>query len=82
MNSYKVTIEKSTVQTRVAEIVVDAENEADAVVLAKYKHLNSWDFGEALKVEKEPVILVIGQGNVVVESLAVEPPAIDAEFQP
>jgi len=76
MNSYKVTIEKSTVETRIAQIVIDAECEADAAVLAKYQHLNSWDFGETSKIEKEPVVVVVGMANIVVE-----PPAIDAEFK-
>ena len=44
MNTYKIKLEKCTVSTEVATIEVEAENETDARVLAKYKRIEIWDW--------------------------------------
>jgi hypothetical protein len=59
MNTYRITLEKSTVLTKTTEIDVQADSEEDARVLAKYKDVPSWDWSSGESVERAPAICQI-----------------------
>ena len=44
MNTYKIKMERNTVKTEVVTIEIEADNEADARVLAKYREINEWNW--------------------------------------
>lgn len=44
MKKFTVTIERRTIQIQQCEVQIEADNEAEARVLAKYQRIDSWEW--------------------------------------
>lgn len=44
MKNFTVTIERRTIQIQQCEVQIEADNEAEARVLAKYQRIDSWEW--------------------------------------